>query len=232
MKKQITILVIAVAVSGCISSKRIDGFVHKYYAKNPIKKAENPNWVYNNSNKSIDSFSTSERTKALFIPAILYWQWHTIVYSDLNDNIVNLRFYHYLNSKSDSLELPELLNGRKIDKFTEAPDGFFYIHKGFSIILIVAYSVSDLVAIKPIEDPYRLKYVLYDHNQKRIDEGEVSMDNTELPMKNVWKSAKKFTWAYLDEYHKHQDMAFAGLIDKIENNLRKQINVQPGGKQR
>jgi hypothetical protein len=221
MQKTLTIALITLTFTSCISTKKIDGFVNQYYSEKVTQFNNESDWLINDTLQKIDTFSTSIKTKAQFIPAILYWQWHTNINTDINNDLVKNRFSQYLAAKSDSLELPKLLNGQKIEfEFSQAPSGFSYIHKGNSVILIVAYTVSYLIAIKPNESPYRLKYRIFNSKNIKTMEGEVKVNNTEIPLNNLWKSAKKFTWTYLDEYHKHQVIAFANLINKIENELK------------
>lgn len=222
MQKIITIILLSGCLTSCISSKKINSIVDKYYLeKNTESKTVNKDIIVKKSKTPSENFSKSKRTKAQFIPAILYWKWHTNVNASIDDNMVGSRFNQFLASKYDSLELFNILDNHKIEfEFLEAPNGFSYVNKGNSIILIVAYTVSELIAIFPEKSPYRLKYKILDSNNSKIKEGEVEMMNLETPLKKNSYSVKRFTWSYLDQYHKNQNIVFENLIQKIEKELK------------
>ncbi len=217
------LLISALFFTSCISSRKIDKVVSKYYAKNSISaKADNLSWFVSKPKAApVDTISRSIRTKAQFIPALLYWQWHTNVNTSLSDQITVNRFNEYLSSKADSLELKKLIGNQKIEfSFEEIPNQFSYTHRGNTIILIFAYIISDLIIIEPEPSYYILNYKITDSSGSPVQEGQVSVLNTEVPIKNVTKSAKKFTWLYLDERHKHQIECFKKLISQVENALK------------
>lgn len=216
-------LISTLFLTSCISSRKIDKSVSKYYNENPVSIGnDSVTWFSSQPQTApIDTFSNSTRTKAQFIPALLYWQWHTNVNTSLNDQITINRFNEYLNSKSDSIELKKLIDNNTIKfSFEEIPSDFSYIHRGNTIILVFAYVINDLITIQPQPSNYTLNYSIIDNSGKVLHEGMVSTTSTEIPLENVWKSAKKFTWKYLDERHKHQNEAFRQLLNKIEKDLK------------
>lgn len=219
----VILILLASTISSCISSKKIDDIVKRYYDEKPIVKPEKVVQWYsiNPETNNIATFSTSERTKSKFIPAILYWQWHTVVESDINKNITLSRFNNYLASNSSTLELPSLLNGNTIEfSFDSLPSGFTYLEKGYTIIFIVGYSISDLNVIYPLNTSYILNYKVFNKNGEQVSFGKIRLENKEVPLRNDWKTSKNFTWLYLDEYNKHQDIAFEELIKLVEQELR------------
>lgn len=217
------LILLASIISSCISSKRIDDIVKRYYDEKPIVKPEIVEQWYsiNPEVNIIDTFSTSERTRAKFIPAILYWQWHTVVEADINKDITLSRFNNYLASNSSTLELPNLLNGNTIEfSFDSLPSGFTYLEKGYTIIFIVGYSISELNVIYPLNTPYILNYKVFNKNGEQVSFGKIRSENKEVLLRNDWKTSKNFTWLYLNEYNKHQDLAFEELIKLVEQELK------------
>lgn len=217
------IILLALTLTGCITSKKIDRIVNEYYTENNIDEEIESSWVLNSINQ-IDTFSISERTQAQFIPALFFWYMHVNINTDIADDITTNRFLQYLSSKSDSIELPRLLKNQKLEfEFIQAPSEFYYTHTGSTLIVIVAELTSEDIVILPNSSQYKLKYRVIDASNNVSKEGLVVANNTETPMQNYMclKSAKNFTWSYLDEYHKHQDLAFATLIEKIEAEIKK-----------
>ncbi len=99
------------------------------------------------------------------------------------------------------------------------PGKFLYEYKGNTIIFIIAYTVSGVEAISPYPIDLKYEYVITEKGKEKI-RGEGLIKNEETPLSNQWKSSKKFTWMYLDNFQKEADrmgkVIVQDLIDKMK----------------
>lgn len=219
MKNIIVVSILVLTLKGCTTTRRLDRLVNQYHIEKPIGEIKKPVWL-ENSSKTIETFSTSEKVKSRFIPAIFYWKWDTKIVTEINKDIILNRFVNYLSSKSDSLSIPEKLKGQKlIVDYLEAPNKFNYSQDGKLLDFILLYSLTDSLTIKPYESPYRLKYSIIDIQSNTVKKGEVEVESKLPAMANDSISKKIFIRQYLNKYYKNQDKAFEELIKKVEKDI-------------
>jgi hypothetical protein len=219
MKNIIVVIIFVLTLTSCTTTRRLNKLVYQYHIENPVGEIKEPKWL-ENSSKTIETFSTSEKVKSRFIPAIFYWKWDTKIYTEINKDIILNRFVNYLSSKSDSLSFSEKLNEQKlkIDNL-EAPNKFTYSQDGKLLDFILLYSLTDSLTIKPYESPYRLKYSIIDTETNTVKKVEVEVESRLPAMTNESKSKKIFIQRYLEEYYKNQDKAFEELIKKMGKDI-------------
>lgn len=213
-RKILSILTITLLTS-CIGTKKFTGFVEpKFQDKQLI--STNENIIFDLTGLENTSASiTSTKVKSQFIPAILYWQWNNTIKCEVNPTIVGQSFQENFLRYSDTLKVQEKLQGRKLEmKVEKIPNSFLYTHKGNSVILIIAYTVSDLEAIFPQEQDLVVSYKLT-KNGLTIKEGKLTTSNKDQPIKNVWKSTKKFTWLYIDQFKQNNKILTKEIIEKL-----------------
>ncbi len=202
-------------LTSCIGTKKFTGFVEpKFQDKQLI--STNGNIIFDLTGLENTSASiTSTKVKSQFIPAILYWQWNNTIKCEVNPIIVGQLFQENFLRYSDTLKVQEKLQGRKLEmKVEKIPNSFVYTHKGNSVILIIAYTVSDLEAIFPQEQDLVVSYKLTE-NGLTIKEGKLTTSNKDQPIKNVWKSTKKFTWLYIDQFKQNNKILTKEIIEKL-----------------
>jgi hypothetical protein len=153
------------------------------------------------------------------VPALVYWQWNNTIKCELSQKQTFLTFNNYLQNYADSLNIKEKLNGQKlIITIDSIPRTFVYTNKGFVVFVLVAYSVGGLEAIFPENDKLVLSYKVV-QGTTQTKSGRIEVVNTDLPLKNVWKSTKKFTWFYIDQYENNLKNLSKLAIEKLENEL-------------
>ena len=123
---------------------------------------------------------------------------------------------------ADSLNLKQELAGKELEiNIKEVPGKFLYENKGNAIIFIVAYTVSGVEAISPYPINLEFEYNI-NQNGSMVLEGNGYVQNTEQPLRNIWKSTKKFTWLYLEEFKKETDRMgkemVIGILGEVKNN--------------
>lgn len=219
MKRQIFTLLTITLLTSCIGTKKFTGFVEPKF-KDKLTRLTNDNITFDLTGLESKTVTvTSTKVKSQFIPAILFWQWNNTIKCEVNPAIVAQHFQENFLQYSDTLKVQEKLQGRKLEmKIEKIPNSFVYTHKGNSVILIIAYTVSDLEAIFPQEQDLVVSYKLT-QNGSTLKEGRFTATNKDLPIKNVWKSTKKFTWLYIDQFKQNNKTMTKEIIEKLITEL-------------
>jgi outer membrane lipoprotein-sorting protein len=204
MKFKIKCLVVIVVVaSGCVSTKRYARFTKEKLSE--IKQSSQavfPEYleIKTDSLNMKDSLVKVEKLKSFFIPAILYWQSEHTLKCEINPKVPVKIFEQEMIRLADSLDLKSKLNGRKIElTLLHTPNSFIYTHKEMVMIFIIAYTVSGIEAIYPENSGLKVSYRITENGETKKD-GIITTPNRNDPIKNMWKSTKRFTWAYLEQY--------------------------------
>ncbi len=210
----LTILTITLFTS-CIGTKKFTSFVTPKFQETKANSS-NDNFTFDLAGlENKTSLITSTKVKSQFIPAILYWQWNNTIKCEVNPVIVGQSFQENFLLYADSLKIQEKLQGRKLEmKLENIPNSFVYTHKGNSVILIIVYTVSDLEAIFPQKQDLIVSYKLT-QNGSTIKAGKLTASNKDQPIKNVWKSTKKFTWLYIDQFKQNSKSMTKELVEKL-----------------
>lgn len=162
-----------------------------------------------------DSLIKVQKLKSFFIPAIFYWQSEHSLKCELSPKVPVRFFEQEFMRLADSADLKSKLNGQKIElSILQIPNSFVYTHKEKTIIFIVAYIVSSLEAIYPDNKELKIRYRIVENDENKKT-GIITIPNTELPIKNVWKSSKKFTWVYLDKYKKINEKTAKDVFENL-----------------
>lgn len=215
MKNQILALFTFLLMASCISTNRLTGYVEPKFQETKTLLI-NDNFVFDFSDlKHKSSPVLSTKIKSFFIPAILYWGWNKTIKCEIDPNIVGQSFQESFLYFADSLKLQEKLQGRKLEiKLEKIPNSFVYTHKGNAIIFIYAYTVSDIEAIFPQVQNLWVSYRLI-LDGKIIKEDELSATNNAQSIMNDWKSTKKFTWFYVDQFKKNNKSMTLEIVNQL-----------------
>jgi hypothetical protein len=215
MTKQLLTILTITLLTSCIGTKKFTSFVEPKFQEAKTNSA-NDYFTFDLAGlENKTSSITSTKLKSQFIPAILYWQWNNTIKCEVNPVIVGQSFQENFLHYADSLKIQEKLQGRKLEmKLENIPNSFVYTHKGNSVILIIAYTVSDLEAIFPQEQDLIVSYKLT-QNGSTIKEGKLTASIKDQPIKNVWKSTKKFTWLYIDQFKQNTKLMTKEIVEKL-----------------
>ncbi len=99
------------------------------------------------------------------------------------------------------------------------PGIFLYVNKGDVIIFIIAYTYSLVEAISPYFINLEFEYIINNDGKIKM-KGKGFIQNKEQPLRNIWRSSKKFTWLYLDEYQKEMDRMGIKLVSKFIDDIK------------
>lgn len=213
----IILIAIVVSTSGCIGTKRYNRYLAEAYKKSAhALQSANPDIIFRQNPSIVDTVSVATNKKSQFVPAIIFWQWEKSVSATLAEKHQANKVQSYMAKYADSLHLGERLKGNKLQISIEsAPANFTYTSKGYFMYLFIAYVTAHQETIKPEFSDIRISYSLVDNNNAVVKKGEITVLDTNLPVRNVWKSTKKFTWKYLDEYETNVKLMSREAINKL-----------------
>ena len=217
----IVLIAIVVGLSGCIGTKRYNRYLSEGYKKSADSlQSTNPDIIFRQNPSIIDTVSVATNKKSQFVPAIIFWQWEKSVSATLAEKHQANKIQSYMARYADSLQLGDKLNGNKLQISIEsAPANFTYTNKGYFMYLFIAYVTAQQETIKPEFSDIKLSYTLVDNNNAVVKKGEITVLDTNVPARNVWKSTKKFTWKYLDEYERNVRLMSKQAIDKLSKEI-------------
>lgn len=215
-------LIIA-TLTGCSSVNKYNSFIKEKTGTSVTESPVHSNdyiTIKSDALKGTDSVIRSKKTKGLFIPAVLYWQWNHTIENDLGYiiplNIIRPTIFNY----AESMKLKDKLNGQQLEiSIEKVPSSFKYDKSGRVIIFIFAYSTQEQEAIYPSGDELVASYrILKDGNETK--KGILKLSNIDQPKANrEHKSTKKLTWAYIDDYYG----SIKGLSKSIVNQIMAEI---------
>ncbi len=220
MKQILTIGILSLFFTSCMTTKRYSTFVDTKTKSINVKNETTRDWIAIKVDKTEPTQTVCEQKKNSFIPAILYWEWNSTIECELDIKTRTEYLKQGILRAVDSLNLQHILSGRKLEiKLKEIPGKFIYENKGNAIIFIIAYTVSGVEAISPYPINLEFEYSIINNGELEI-KGEGVIKNTEQPMRNVWKSTKKFTWFYLDKFRIETERMGIELISKIIEEIK------------
>lgn len=215
MKQIILSIFTILFITSCIGTKRFTGFVDPKFQYKQISQTRDNITIDLTGLENTNGTIKSTKVKSQFVPAILYWQWNNTIKCEVNPTIVGQSFEEYFLQYSDSLRVQDKLQGRKLElKVEKIPSSFVYTHRGNSIIFIIAYTVNELEAIFPQEQDIVVSYKLTQDGSV-LKEGKLTASNKSQPLKNVWKSTKKFTWLYIDQFKQKNKTMAKDIVEKL-----------------
>lgn len=221
MKQIISLALIAIAISSCISASKFSGFVQRKYEIQQRAVTYSGDYLTFNFDSlyKIPSLVASTKVTSQFIPAIFYWKWENTINCELDYSIPSRVFKSALILYADSVNLKEKLNDRKIELFVdEIPSRFVYSDKGTTVFVLVASAGQYQEAIFPVQQSLKVRYrITRQGDEPRM--GVITVNTNDVIITNVWKSTKKFTWKYLDGYEKNIQFMTSQFFDRFMDEI-------------
>ncbi len=149
MKKQLlfistVLLAAAFLLSGCLTSKKLDGFVADQFNNELPKpdKKKNPDISVNSSMKfESGDISFSSRKTTNFLPLLVYWQYYLRHTCQLNP-VIGENYFRKTVMLQANKGLNQKLNGRQLElTVNQVPGAFSFTDKG-RIIFLVLYAIQ------------------------------------------------------------------------------------------
>jgi len=140
---------VVLMLSGCLTAKKLDGFVASQYGNElPKPKKKKPEIEVRSLTPASNSqISNTVHKTDKFLPLIVYWKYDHRLSCSLNPAIAAVNFSNAINS-SASRALTEKLNGRKLElTVQQAPSAFSLVSKENMIWLVYAFTSQPSLAL-------------------------------------------------------------------------------------
>lgn len=199
MKNLSWLLVAALGLTSCMGTKKYASFVDQRVPTEQVTAPQHDALVVKApaAGQTGNQFKQLERS---FIPALVYWGWNSTISCELDPGMAAAAVSRGMYQAADKLNLQDRLAGRQlVIDIKQTPGQFMYVSKGNVIFLIFAHITSGEESITPRPTDLVLSYQLLE-NGAVVASGEEQLKNTQEPLRNLWKSSKKFTWLYLDQF--------------------------------
>jgi hypothetical protein len=221
LKPTLFAIMVTIAFSGCLTSKKFDHFVSGEYGDQlpqPDKKKKTANVDVNTSLPSDAATISSTQSQTKVLPLIVYWKIDYRHVCTLNPAIAMNSFTKTVNSNV-AKGLAEKLNGRKLElTVQQVPSIFSLVEKDNVIWLIYAIHWSK-VYVQPDIKSLIVNYKLYDTNGI-VKNGTITINNTEesknLRFFQSWKSAVS---EYLSDYETNVTAMSKALVNRLTEEL-------------
>jgi len=214
MKKLLLVCLLLSTLLSCVSSSKYSRFVDEKI-QNTTFNNNLDEWLLVKSEQSAPERTVINQDINSFIPAIIYWGWN----SELSCQLAADTRFEFLKegivSAAQKLNLKEKIGDRELEiTMDNLPGEFIYNNKGHVIFLFIAYASGGVEMI--YSEPYHLTYnYKLTENKITVLQGNGLLQGQQEPIRNVWKSTKKFTWRYIDE--------FQLLVNSLSENLVRKI---------
>ncbi|RIJ37072.1 hypothetical protein [Pontibacter oryzae] len=161
-----------------------------------------------------------KQIKNSYVPAVLYWGWNSTIECETDPYTTGNFIKAGIFQAADNLDLRSKLKDKQlVIDLKQVPGKFLYENKGNAIFLVFAYTTSAVAAVSPYPITLYAEYQLKE-NGEVVAHGSGVIQKKAQPVRNMWKSSKKFTWMYLDEYKKESNRMGTELVKNIIKQIK------------
>lgn len=223
MKVVVAVMFGTLALTSCLSSKRVDKWVAKQYGDRPVvaNDKKKPDFITVNSPlmSNSNSISTTESKTTQFLPLIFYWQYTYKNTCTLNYNVAVQKFAQTANSYGTKVLKQKLAGRRVVLSVTQIPHVFTIDDKGHVIWLIHAFG-WDSFTVVPQKSELLVTYKVLNADNSEYKNGDIRVEDKNQPLHlKMFQSLKKKTWQYLDQYDASIDAMSKIAVDKLNKEL-------------
>lgn len=222
MKNFSWLLVAVLGLSSCMGTKKYASFVEQHVQTEQQAQPQHEALVVNAPATAQPGHQYKQLERS-FIPALVYWGWNSTISCELDPGVAATAVRRGMFQAADKLNLQDRLGGRQlVVDIRQTPGQFMYVNKGSVIFLIFAHITSGEESIAPRPTDLVLHYQLLE-NGAVVASGEGQVKNTQEPLRNLWKSSKKFTWLYLDQFEQEANQmgeeSLKNILQQLEGDL-------------
>jgi hypothetical protein len=193
-----------ILLSSCLGPKKIDGWIDKHYDGSvpPPVKSKTDLISFNSAVTDMgDKLSVTEKQTSNMLPLLFYWQWDYKNTSTLNPRIPMNTFTSTVNGYINR-GLKQKLNGQKLELTVEKMPTAFTINDKEHYIWLVHVIHWNKITINPDKTELTVSYKVLNADNSVAKNGRVTITNNDENIKlGMFKSLKKTTWQYLDDYN-------------------------------
>ncbi|WP_116125746.1 hypothetical protein [Lewinella sp. IMCC34183] len=179
---------------GCVGHKKYTRILEEEVAalSVPVGRAEG-SWLSLSLPDSLSSELDVKVIHARFIPAVLYWGWNATLDCTLPAPLLADWFAEGATAAADSLGIRDRPDGGVTVRFEQLPARFVFTDRGAVLVLLVAYTTSEVEGIIPGEAPLEFSYTMADSHGAGRALFATGLD----PVLNPGLSTRRFTRGYL-----------------------------------
>ena len=215
------LFLVALSLSSCLTSKKIDRFVGKQYNDELPKpeKKKNPDIdITSKISYGPANISTTETKTSDMLPLLFYWQWDYKNTCTLNPAIAVNTFTKTVNLQTGR-GLKQKLNGQQLELTIEQmPNAFAFDDKAYLIWVIYAFG-WDKISVQPDVKDLVVSYKVL-QNGNSVKSGSITIKNNEhnkgLRFFQSWRSAIS---EYLIQYDQDISIMTKAFTDKLYQEL-------------
>ncbi len=216
----LTTLLFSLALSGCLTAKKLDKFVAAQYENElpkPAKKKKADIEITSTVPPTVQSISSTVHKTDKFLPLLFYWKYIHRQSCSLNPAIGVTNFTNAVNTVATKA-LTDKLHGRKLELTIEQiPSAFSLVAKENMIWLVYAVSWQKIYIEPEAKDLVVAYRVIGEGGGKA---GKITVRNGEknkgLRFFQSWKSA---TGEYLAEYNSNFTTMAKSFVSQLANEL-------------
>ncbi|MBD1396353.1 hypothetical protein H9Q13_04190 [Pontibacter sp. JH31] len=216
MKRLFYLLCLGVSLTSCVGTKKYATYVDGKL-KTVAQTTEQQDWLLVQAPASAPQSSNFIQLESSFIPAIVYWGWNSTIACEVNPHATAEFVKRGIYQAAQNLDVKQRLGGRQlVIELEKVPGQFRYENKGSTIFLVFAHVTTGEELITPRPTDLLVRYKLIE-NGEVIASGQSVNSNQEQPLRNMWKSTKKFTWMHLELLEREAvRMGAESLIDIVK----------------
>lgn len=204
-------------LSGCVGPRTVNKWVDEHYNSTLPTTKKKSDFVSVTSNIAPMGQQLSNTTKKTtnFLPLLFYWQWDYVNTCTLNPQIpVNQFTTTVLNYANKGLK--QKLAGQRVEFSIEQLPNIFAIHDQSHMIWVI-YTISwEHISIQPNSTEMVVSYKVLNDQNTVTKNGTITVTN-EIKQKDLklFRSLKKTTWQYLDDYTTSITSMSKKAVDKL-----------------
>lgn len=219
MKQLLYVGLFSMFLTNCMTSKKYSKIVNNKIESLELLTNESKDWLIINSVIEEPRNNIFIQRKNSFVPAILFWGWNSTIECEFNAQTKTKFLISSINKAADSLHLKDYLKGNSLEiRLKQMPGKFLYENKGKVIIFIIGYTLTAVETISPYAINLECEFEEIKKEDIKIS-GKTYIQNREIKSSNLWKSSKKFTWQYIDNYKIETERMGTELVSNIIREL-------------
>ncbi|MBF8963885.1 hypothetical protein I0P70_11550 [Pontibacter sp. FD36] len=218
MKQLYTLLLAGLSLTSCVSTSKYAQFVEQKPKTERPEQVQQSDWLIVQAPPAAQK-SNYLKLENSFIPAIVYWGWNSTISCELDPGSTAVHVQRGMHQAAQKLNLQHVLGDRQlVVELQQLPGQFLYENKGSTVFLLFMHMTSAQEVITPRPTNLIVRYYLKEHGEV-IASGESIVPNEEQPIRNLWKSTKKFTWMHLDLLESESERMGMAALTSIAKEL-------------
>lgn len=209
-------------LTGCLGPHKIDKWVAKHYADEPIDepRQKSEQLAFVSKLPAIDEkVSHTEKNRSHLLPLLFYWKYDYSWSSTINPEIpMNNLMNSVKNYAGHGLKAK--LGGNHLElTIQQLPHGFILDDHGQYFWFIYGFGVEH-ISVEPQPADMVVSYRLLNANNEEVKKGTITVadPNQKKPLR-MFHSLKKTTWQYLEQYDANIASMSKELVNKIAAEL-------------